>query len=57
MHACVALLTIHLCPEGERSVFVFMSARSWVKANFSGQFKHNHFSHLLATAHHEGFFF
>lgn len=40
----------------EMSIYVFISARSQVKANFSGQSEHNHFSHLLAFVHHEGFF-
>lgn len=26
------------------------------QGNFSGQSEHNHFSHLVAFAHHEGFF-
>lgn len=42
----------------ERSVNVFISARPQVNINFSGQFEHDHFSHLLAFADHEivGFF-
>lgn len=37
----------------EISVNVFISARYLVKINFSGQFEHDHFHHLLAFAHHE----
>lgn len=37
-----------LFSKGEMSMYLFISPGSRVKTDFSGQFEHNHYSHLLA---------
>lgn len=51
MSDCIALLTMHLCTffcMGDKCICIY-----FCKKSFSGQFEHDHFSHLLAFAHDE----